>query len=312
MHLKPARTAATAAAVGGILVLGLGSATAARANPENYRVPCNADALNDAIDNADSGSTLLLAAGCTYNLPDGLTDNVDTLTIVGYDTTLRGGGPRSDFSILTVNCMKILTLDGVNFTEGSTDDDGGAIDDLGSLYINGGIFSNNYGDDGGAVYADSDGTLMIDGAVFTGNTADDSGGAVYSEANVNTITGARFGQNKADSGGAIYVDYPTTVADSSFLGNTAYQGGGIYDDGGLTLTNVTDVAGSGNTFTGNRASQGGGIYNHDDTSVGDSLIDSNVAHVGGGIYNACGVGFSISDSTVYLNAIGNIYSVGPC
>jgi hypothetical protein len=37
-----------------------------------------------------------------------------------------------------------------------------------------------------------------------------------------------------------------------------------------------------------------------------------VAHVGGGIYNACGASFSDPNTTVYLNVTDNIYSVGPC
>ena len=314
MHLKPAKTAATAAAVGGVLVLGLGSATAARATPENYRVPCNADALNDAIDNADTGSTLFLAAGCTYYLPDGLTDNVDTLTIVGFETTLRGGGPDSDFSILTVNCMKTLTLDDVNFTDGSQED-GGAIDNGGHLTINGGTFSHNSGEYGGAIYSEGVSSMLtINNAVFTGNEGE-YGGAIYSQDDCATLTGDHFGQNKAYDGGALYAEHDVTVADSSFLGNTAEDGGAIINYDELTLTNVTDVPGSGNTFTGNEATYGGAIYNGDWVGVGASTIAFNAAHHvggGGGIYNTCDSTITESDSTVYSNVPDNIYYVGTC
>jgi predicted outer membrane repeat protein len=312
MRLKPAKTAATTAAVGGVLVLSLGYAPAAMASPENYHVPCNADALNSAIDNADSGSTLYLTAGCTYYLPDGLTDNVDNLTIVGYDTTLRGGGPDSDYSILTVNCMKTLTIDDVNFTEGSQED-GGAIDNQGHLTVNGGIFSRNSGEYGGAIYSESANSMLtVNNAVFTDNDGE-YGGAIYSDDNCTAVlTGDHFSQNRAQDGGAIYAEDNVTVADSTFLGNTAEDGGAIINYEDLSLTNVTDVPGSGNAFTGNKATLGGAIYNGDWVGVGDSLIDFNTAHYGGGIYNKCSATLTPSGSTIVGNLLDNIYNEGSC
>jgi len=309
MHLKPAKTAATAATIGGALVLGLGSAQAAMAKPTSiYHVPCSAGALAWALSHVSSGGTLFLTAGCTYYLPDGLTDNVDDLTIVGYDSTLRGGGPDSDFSILTVNCMKTLTLDGVNFTEGSQED-GGAIDNSGHLTINGGVFSNNTGEYGGAI--DSGGyssSLTIDNAVFTRNSASDEGGAIDVGKDL-TVTHTQFGQNTGYYGGAIYDDADdATVAQSTFLGNGGDQGGAIYIEDDLTLTNVTGVAGSGNTLSGNRADQGGGIYNDGDTNLDYSVIVSNEAHAGGGVYNSdCGDIISTTGTTVYRNVTNNWY-----
>ena len=311
MHLKPARTAATAATIGGVLVLGLGSAQAAMASPDYYHVPCSADALNNAINDASSGATLFLTAGCTYYLPDGLTDNVGILTIVGDGATLRGGGPDSDFSILTVNCMKTLTLDGVNFTEGSQED-GGAIDNGGHLTVNGGIFSRNSGEYGGAIYSEGNTSMLaINNAVFIGNDGE-YGGAIYSDDDCATLTGVHFSQNKAEYGGALYAEDNVTVADSTFLGNTAEDGGAIINYEDLSLTNVTDVPGSGNTFTGNQATWGGAIYNHDWVGVGDSLIAFNAAHRGGGIYNTCDSTITESGSTIYGNVTDNIYYVGTC
>jgi len=313
MHLKPARTAATAAAIGGVLVLGLGSAQAAMAKPDStYHVSCSADALAYALSHVSSGGTLFLAAGCTYYLPGGLTDNVDILTIVGYSTTLRGGGPDSDYSILTVNCMKTLTLDGVNFTEGSQED-GGAIDNGGDLTVNGGVFSRNSGQYGGAIYSEGNSSMLaINNAVFTSNDGK-YGGAIYSDDDCATLTGDHFSQNKGEDGGALYAEDNVTVADSTFLGNTAEDGGAIINYEDLSLTNVTDVPGSGNTFTGNQATWGGAIYNADWVGVGESLIAFNAAHdVGGGIYNTCNSTITDSGSTIYDNVTDNIYYVGTC
>ena len=302
MHLKPARTAAIAAAIGGVLVLGLGSAQAAKAKPVQY-VRCNSNALGDAI---GDGGTLYLTAGCTYRVPDTLTVSQNT-TIYGYEDTLVGGGPRSDYSVLYVDCMKDLTLNGVNISEGSAED-GGAIDSAGNLTINGGVFSHNSGEDGGAIYTGSGGTMAISNAVFTGNEGED-GGAIWSDTDNPLLDGVHFGQNKADKGGALYLADTATVEDSSFLGDVASsQGGAIWNDGDLTLQNITDVAGSGNELEGNEAYLGGGIYNNDWVSVGETVINSNEAHHGGGIYNGCdGEPLVLTDATIVENVFDNIY-----
>lgn len=304
MHLKPARTAArVAAAAGGALVLGLGCAQAAMASPERD-VPCSAGALGDAL---GSGGILLLAGGCTYYVRDTLTVSHNT-TIIGNGATLEGGGPDSDYSILYVDCFKTLVLDGVDFTRGSTSDDGGAIDDIGSLYVNGGLFSDNSaGDTGGAIYAASDGTLQIKGATFTSNDAY-YGGAVYPDADTNTIIGTDFDRNQADQGGAVYTDWNTTVEDSTFQGNGADQGGGVYvDDHTLTLTNVDSTAGTGDSFTGNVADQGGGIFDNSDVDASAALIVFNEAHQGGGVFNACSDLDVSGSSAIFGNVADNIY-----
>ncbi len=302
MHLKPARTATAVAAVGGVLVLGLGAAQAAKANPEDF-VRCNANALGDAI---NDGGTLYLTPDCIYHVPGTLTVDTDT-TIFGDGATLVGGGSRSDYSILYVDCMEDLTLNGVNLTEGSADE-GGAIDNDGDLTINGGLFSHNSAGGGGAIYSTGKGaSLTINNAVFTGNEGED-GGAIWSETDNPVLTGVHFGQNRAADGGALYFQNDATVQDSSFLGNVASdEGGAIWNDGGLVLQNITDVAGSGNEFEGNEAYLGGGIYNTDWVGVGESLIMSNAAHHGGGIYDACTETVVLTDSTIIENVTDNIY-----
>jgi predicted outer membrane repeat protein len=308
MHLKPARTAARAAAIGGVMVLGLGSATAAMASPDAWQVPCNTNALFYALANVDSGGTLILAGGCTYYLPGSLVDGTDNLTIVGNGATLEGGGPNSDFAILGVDCMEHLTLDGVSFTRGWADDDGGAIDNSGYLTINGGVFSNNGGGEGGAIDSGGvDSSLTIHNAVFTRNSASDEGGAIADDSDT-TIVGASFGDNNGYDGGALYVDGETTVVETSFLGNVGEYGGAIDNEDGLMLGNIEGVAGSGNTLEGNKADEGGGIYNDGGAYVEFSLIVSNEAHRGGGIYNTnCGDLLGLTGSTLYSNVTDNLY-----
>src|SRR5262249_45366878 len=61
-------------------------------------------------------------------------------------------------------------------------------------------------------------------------------------------------------------------------GNTTL-GGGIYNQGNLTVTN--------STFSGNSAGGGGGVYNFGMLTVSNSTLSDNSAHNGGGggVYN---------------------------
>jgi predicted outer membrane repeat protein len=309
MNLKPARIAARTVAIGGVLVLGLGgTVTAAMASPVTWQLPCNISALYYAINAVRSGGSLTLADDCTYFVDESLIDNKGHLTIIGNGATLQGGGPGTDFAILGVSTGEHLTLDGVSFTRGWADEAGGAIDNSGYLTVNGGIFSDNSGGEGGAI--DSGGkhsSLRIRNTVFTHNSARDGGGAIAVDSDT-TITGATFSHNKAREGGAFYnAADRATVAHTSFLGNVGEYGGAIYNAGDLTLTNVTDRAGSGNTFSGNKADKGGAIYNHDSAMIGESLIMSNKAHRGGGLYNDCDGGYTLSRTTFHKNVTDNIY-----
>jgi predicted outer membrane repeat protein len=307
MHLKPARIAARTAAIGGVLVLGLGgTVTAAMASPVSWQVPCNTGALYYAINEVSSGGTLTLASDCTYYLAESLVDTKDHLTIIGNGATLQGGGPYSGFAILGVSSMDTLTLDGVSFN-GGYGDDGGAISNKGYLTVNGGVFSYNSAGYGGAIDSGGkDSSLTIKHAVFTHNSAIRWGGAVATSSTT-AITGTTFADNKGHDGGALYNDAdPAVVGNTSFIGNVGEYGGAIYNTADLALGTVTGRAG-GDTFSENKAYEGGAIYNHDSATIDDSLIMSNEAHRGGGLYNDCAGGYTLSGTTFRKNVTGNIY-----
>src|ERR1700689_173277 len=184
MHRKQVRAAARTAAVGGTLILGLGTAPAAMAQPPvPVHVSCNPGALAAAITGATSGETIALAPACIYRLDATLPVDVD-LTIVGLDSELQRGRGASSFSLLTLDSDVDLTVINVDFKDGGGPDynDGGAIyaPDGTDLTVQGGIFTDNYSDEfGGAI--ESYGTLTVTGAYFIGNFADSEGGAIYND-----------------------------------------------------------------------------------------------------------------------------------
>ena len=93
--------------------------------------------------------------------------------------------------------------------------------------------------------------------------------------------------NSNGTGGGIYNEGTITIKNpGSFLvtGNEAYIGGGIYNAGTIAI-NKDGIL----TITGNEAYNGGGIYNTGSItrhSQGDALITSNHAiNYGGGVYS---------------------------
>jgi hypothetical protein len=161
--------------VGGTLVLGLGTAPAAMAQPPvTVHVACYPGALASAISGASSGETIVLTPGCVYRLDEALPTVGTDMTIVGYDTELLGY--HSDFPLLSVGASVDLTVVDVDFKDGGGSGvDGGAIyiPDASNVTVDGGIFTDNYAGDGygGAIsnYGSKDGFLTVNGAYFIDN-----------------------------------------------------------------------------------------------------------------------------------------------
>src|ERR1700691_4385036 len=315
MHRKRVGAAARTAAVGGTLVLGLGTAPAALAQPPvTVHVACYPGALAAAISGATGGETIALTPGCVYRL-DAALPNVDVdMTIVGYDTELLGY--HSDFPLLSVGASVDLTVVDVDFKDGGGSGvDGGAIyiPDASNVTVDGGIFTDNYAGDGygGAIsnYGSKDSFLTVNGAYFIDNDGAYYGGAIYNYG-ITTINGSTFEKNVSpdEDGGAIYNEGVMQVNASTFTGNSSYYGA-IYNEpyltGSLTLNR--------DDFTGNLGVYGGALYNDAyAVTVNNSLIDFNVAtYDGGGIYNNSGT-TTVSRSRIYGNRPDNCFDVTGC
>jgi CSLREA domain-containing protein len=116
--------------------------------------------------------------------------------------------------------------------------------------------------------------------------------------------------NTTGSGGGINNNGALTVTGSTISGNAVTvgngnaEGGGIYNQGTLTVTSSTI---SGNTVAASSGHQagGGGIYNQGELTVTDSTISGNTATASGngggaGIVNN-GATLTITDSTISAN-----------
>lgn len=306
--------------------------------------------ISDAINAAQSGDTIMLENGGTFD-EHGLTvnKNLDFKVFNNGIATINAQYKGSIFTIgngVTVNIQNLilengkavnagailnhgtLTMNNCNFTGNTAINTvtygygyGGAIDNTGTLTVNSCTFNGNtvnadYGY-GGAISNDK--TCTIIDSTFTDNTATGDqgatgdGGAIYNKDNSLTVTGSTFNGNTAVNGGAIFNDNNAkcTVTSDTFKDNTAVNGdgGAIYNaDGTLNLIS--------STFNGNIATNGdgGAIHNEYGTvNISDSSFTDNTAPNddgdGGAIYNYGGT-FTIKDSKFTSNYAGTDNSGG--
>jgi hypothetical protein len=209
-----------------------------------------------------------------------------------------------------------LTIDGCAIAA-STDTRIFAVDTAASLTITNSTLTNAYAltSNGGAVY--NTGILNMSGTTVSGCLAL-KGGAVFNHtqnAPFNfasaTITNSTFDSNSAPTaGGAIFNDLQSTlsVTGSTFKGNFATNGGGIYQSSGTaTIVNSTFGGNIATGFTG----AGGGIYNVMGTlTVNSSTLWGNSVDasggVGGGIYDDTGT-FTLYNSILAGNFGGDYF-----
>ena len=225
--------------------------------------------------------------------------NEGTLTITN-STFARNDANDDGGAIYNVGT---LTITGGVFDRNTADYGGGAInnDDDGTASIERSIFKGNFaGDYGGAIH--NYGTLTVTETTFggeyswDGNHTPGDGGAIYISSGTATITASKFIRNRSSSGdgGAIdasAADSPVLVERSFFRLNRAqFQGGAI--EGWVLVVN--------STFVGNSAQEGGAIYGEEDAKVLFSTIADNTATTGGSYGGVTGV--TIKNSIVARNS----------
>lgn len=222
--------------------------------------------------------------------------NTDVVVDGGNLITLSGGNQGQ--RIFVVNQTRSLTLRNITLADASE--------------VNG---------DGGAIFAHGSSTLIAENTTFRNNrtTLNYSGGAIVSYGTA-TIRNSRFENNRGGGGGAFYNRWSATAVientvfennraeseisgwggailiwdgaqltlrDSHFEGNTADDGGAIYNTYGFVGSQLIIER---STLIGNRASGiGGAIYNESDLQMTDVEIRDNKALLfGAGIGNVAG------------------------
>ncbi|MDO8870780.1 MAG: hypothetical protein Q7V10_08545 [Methanobacteriaceae archaeon] len=269
------------------------------------------DSIQDAINNAASGDTIILNTGA-YN-QSGIKINKE-LTFKGAtnnpdDVIIDAQNNDRVIEVLTgVNNVKLQGLTITNgYHNGTFNGRGAGLSNRGGTQsqptqiINCKFTNNNATGEGGAIY--NYGNLNITNCIFTNNNAEGNGGAISNRGDL-VIRSSTIQQNTAPSfGGGIYNLDTMAIIDSIIQQNQAAGGGGILNDGELTIT--------GSTIQQNQGSNGGGIDNFESLTITDSIIKDNTAPMGGGIANWNNLmvtDCSIQDNTAELSG-GGIHNI---
>jgi len=177
-----------------------------------------------------------------------------------------------------------------NYSGGSTEGHGGAINNAGTLVIEDSVVSDNYTSGaGGGIFNQRNLTVLR--SVITRNFSATGGGGIV---NTNLFTSCQVVSPCEDGQGIL------SIADSTISENVS--GGGELGGFGAGIMNadgVVDIAGS--TINGNvsNTGSGGGIYNAAYTvNLTNVTVSGNRAALGGGIMNT-----GPSASTLHLNNV---------
>ena len=157
---------------------------------------------------------------------------------------------------------------------------GSSYRDLSKAYltINADFINNSAQTDGGAIhnyfYAGENGVTVT--GDFTSNSAGNNGGAIYNDGQRDKYT------SKTKKGGN---NAKMTISNSKFVSNSAgNNGGAIYNDGKLDINNIgAKMTIVDSEFTSNIATLGGAIYNDENAVLnlnGSNVFSSNKTHDG--------------------------------
>ena len=207
------------------------------------------DGLNKTVSNPEYGDIIQIHNDLVFT---------DTL-IINRDVVINGNGYTFDgqyayrmFNITGGN----VVLNNINFVNGFTDGEGGAIIANTSLSINNSSFTSCSASAGGGAIK-MNGTCVIDNCNFTGNYAgttgsiENGGGAL--KAGIYIINNSRFIDNSAGFGGAIFCNIKYRITNSVFYNSTTRTpttaGSAIYS--GTVIDGFLDNC----TFAGGELSQ---------------------------------------------------------
>jgi hypothetical protein len=270
--------------------------------------------LLDNVAGSLRAEVLLAQDGDTVQFADGLRGQV-TLTTgpINVDHSIDIAGPGLDVitvsgnhagRIFNVPADQTASISDLTIKDGQVADQGGAIDNLGTLTVRGCILSGNSAAGnlgGGAIH--NGGTLTVRASTLSGNSAGWLGGGIYNNGTL-AIGDSSISGNSSVGGSGIYIQNATmTITGSTLTGNsTTGEGGGIFSvESSLTVSN--------STLSGNTAAALGGGIAYDDTRAGYVSIFTNVTITGNrdntGNSSNTGGGISVTSPTISLPVLHN-------
>jgi hypothetical protein len=318
--------------------------SAPRGAAETIAVPGDFSAIQDALDAAADGDTVLIAPG-EYVISVPLRPS--RAGEPRKDIVLRGGGApeetvirmavpagawdTSSVLVLENGETRATRIENLTLTAGSSRLGGGVFLDGASPTLAACRIVENDASFGGGLAAAGGGTPLLVDSVLQGNRASEGGGVAVFTRGPLEVQSSVIERNYGFSGGAVYAP-PASGArfeSSTIAANAAFEGGGFYlwgdrtvvtdcviadnwaqeGGGGAWVVDGSEALFDGVTFIGNQALYfGGGLGFTGDVSaiVRSSVIAGNSL----GVYSEDGASPSIINSTVARNFGAPLFCVG--
>ncbi len=243
--------------------------------------------LREAIANASPGNTITFDAGIsggTITLDGSHLSLTQTLSIkANVPITVSGNNASRVFRI---ESGAAITLTNLTIRDGAGVNNGGGIYSLGNLRLESStIISNSVITSGGGIYLRQGSAVLSNTQVFSNLAPEDGGGIfVYDPGLTLYMIGGEIQNNTAQgNGGGIYLHEGDAVLTDTLVANNlaSTHGGGFYFRRG----NVRLTMAGGEIRSNTATSNGGGLYAYQgDTVLNDTLVISNSATSGSGLY----------------------------
>lgn len=247
---------------------------------------CDADcSLREAIEDAASGDEIRFGVTGTITLTATLQISKG-LTITGPGASQMKVSGDDAYRVFNFGPGVTATLSGLTIADGAATEGGGIAFSTGTLTITNCVVSGNQATNGGGGVYNLFGTLTITRSTISGNSASAGGGIATFKSGGVTFTESTISGNSAGTGGGIY-NYNTilTLERSTLSGNIATgSGGGVWSQT-LTIEPVRPTTFLNSTISGNSAANGGGIYNFNGITriLLSTVTDNSAASRGGGV-----------------------------
>ena len=250
--------------------------------------------LQAALSSATDGKVITLYSSITAGSGDTmlqLTGNkAVTVDLNGFTLNRNRSAIDPDGHVFIVRSGSTLTIrdssgNNKGCITGGWANNGGAINNQGTLIIEGGTFLGNNAGNGGAICNRA--SLTVNGGVFQNNVITGGGGAIWSEGTAEIRNATIMNNTGAINGGAIVNHGTMTVRDCLIYSNSASAAGGAIFSGNNNNANVTAyLTVTGGLLMSNTAPLGGGIYIDSDVLNlnGCAIMSNTASDKGGGVY----------------------------
>lgn len=271
--------------------------------------------LQDAIDAAENGKTVVLAKDVTANISINKSITLDlngkTLTGLGDDSVVTITGSDTEVTVTSSAEGKGVITGGIGSKEHKNLFGGGlfivdATVKLENLIVTKNQtvgLSGNYTRTGGGGIAAVNAAVTLNNVAVTENNRSaiiNGGGSIFAEGGSLTIKGSTIEGNSSNgTGGGIFAENTLVDIDTSFIqkNHTQNNGGGIYIANDRGICNQTHPF----TFSEKVTTMPEGESSISNTTIGDNIANG----LGGGMYIGGGHCLRISNSTITGNRVEN-------